>query len=302
MGIFGKLKSALSKTSDKIKDSIDHVFVKQKLDAETLQELEDVLLSSDVGINVTEKIIDSLKKDKFNKEVTSEEVRSHMASVIEELLIKQNHEFKMSSDKLNVILVCGVNGNGKTTSIGKLAKIYKDQGMKVGIAACDTFRAAAVEQIKVWADRTGSDFYSGEDKSDPASVAYKAVEESIANGTKVLFIDTAGRLHNQKNLMEELAKIVRVIKKKDESFPHHALLVLDGTTGQNAMIQAEEFKNLCDISGMIITKLDGTSRAGVVVGIVDKFNIPVHFIGVGEAVEDLKEFSAPEFAKSIVGM
>ncbi len=301
-GLFSRLTSALSKTSGKISSSLETLFVKKKLDDVTLEELEDLLLFSDVGVQSSRKIIASLRKQKFNKEVTSEEVKQDLAQLIEASLQKQNHEFKINPTKLNVILVCGVNGNGKTTTIGKLAASYKAEGKKVAIAACDTFRAAAVDQIKKWSDRAGALFFQGADKIDPASVAHRAITESIEQGVDVLFIDTAGRLHNNKNLMEELVKIIRVIKKIDESAPHHCLLVIDGTTGQNAITQVENFKNLADVTGLVITKLDGTAKAGAVISIVEKFKLPVHFIGIGEGIDDLKPFSPKDFSRALVGL
>jgi fused signal recognition particle receptor len=301
-GLFGRLKTALSKTSGKISSGIEHLFVKKKLDDATLEELEDLLLFADVGTRVSGEIITSLRKHKFDKEVTAEEIKQDLCQLIEQILLTQNHEFKITSHSLNIILVCGVNGNGKTTTIGKMAASYVADGKKVAIAACDTFRAAAVDQIEKWADRAGAMLFQGADKADPASVAHKAILESIQNGVDVLFIDTAGRLHNHKNLMEELAKIIRVIKKVDESAPHHCLLVIDCTTGQNAAMQVEQFKSLADISGLVITKLDGTAKAGAVVGIVQKYEIPVHFIGIGEAVDDLKPFSVSSFARALVGL
>ncbi|GAB4167652.1 MAG: signal recognition particle-docking protein FtsY [Rickettsiaceae bacterium] len=301
-GLFSRLKSALTKTSSKIGEGIEHLFIKKRLDDDTLEELEDLLLFADVGTNVTSEIIANLRKQKFDKEVTPEEIKQDLSELIYKLLAKQDHTFSLIANKLNIILVCGVNGNGKTTTIGKLAASYTSEGKKVAIAACDTFRAAAVEQIAKWAERSGAHLYRGDEKADPASVAHKAVTESLNDGTDILFIDTAGRLHSHKNLMEELAKIVRVIKKIDETAPHHSLLVIDGTTGQNALTQVEQFQALADISGIIVTKLDGTAKAGVVVGIVKKFNIPVHFIGIGEGLDDLKPFSAEDFAKALVGV
>ncbi len=301
-GFFSKLKGALSKTSSKITSGIEHVLIKKKLDDETLEELEDLLISSDVGTNVSSAIIDSLRAAKFNKEVSSEEVKQHMAGVVSEILQKQDHQFEIEKGRLNVVLVCGVNGNGKTTTIGKMSELYKNAGHKVAIAACDTFRAAATEQIEEWAKRSSADFFQGEHKADPASVAFKAVTECLDNGTDILFIDTAGRLHNHKNLMDELSKIIKVIKKADPSAPHHSLLVIDATTGQNATMQVEQFKEHSDISGLVITKLDGTAKAGALVGIVQKFNVPVHFIGIGEAVDDLKPFISKDFAASLVGI
>ncbi len=301
-GLLGRLKNALSKTSTKIGSGIEHLFIKKKLDDTTLEGLEDLLLFADVGTKVSTQIIDSLRRRKFNKEVTSEEIKQDLSEIISDILSQQQHQFELKASGLNVILVCGVNGNGKTTTIGKMAYSYAEQGKKVAIAACDTFRAAAVGQIEKWAVRSGAEFFSGAEKADPASVAHKAVADSMANGTDILFIDTAGRLHNHKNLMEELAKIIRVIKKLDDSAPHHCLLVIDGTTGQNASVQVAEFKELADVSGLVITKLDGTAKAGAVVGIVQKFELPVHFIGIGEGVGDLQPFSATAFSRSLVGL
>ena len=301
VGFFNKLKLALSKTTSKISVGIDNIFVKKKLDLETLNSLEELLISADVGIKVAGIIIDLLRSRKFDKDITPEDIKSELALIISELMDKFDHQFQLN-EGLNIILVCGVNGNGKTTSIGKLASIYIREGKKVAIAACDTFRAAATDQIAQWANKTGAVLFAGEEKSDPASIAYKAVTESYNNKIDVLFIDTAGRLHNQKNLMDELAKIVRVIQKINQSAPHHILLVLDATTGQNAFVQTEQFKNLVAISGLVITKLDGTAKAGAIVGIVDKYLLPVHFVGLGEGVDDLKPFVALDFAKALVGI
>lgn len=301
-GFFSKLKNALSKTSSKIGNSIENLFVKKRLDEKTLEELEDLLICSDVGVEVSGKIISSLRKSKFDKEVTSDEIKKDVSSQINEILSLQDHKFKIQSDKLNIILVCGVNGNGKTTTIGKMASLYKKQGKKIAIAACDTFRAAAIEQLETWSDRSGSLFFKGKEKADPASVAHVAVTESIKENVDILFIDTAGRLHNHKNLMEELAKINRIINKVGSSANYHSLLVIDGTTGQNASVQVEEFKKLANISGLVITKLDGTAKAGSVIGIVEKFKIPVNFIGIGESIDDLKEFSTKDFSDAIVGI
>ncbi|MDG1436665.1 MAG: signal recognition particle-docking protein FtsY [Rickettsiaceae bacterium] len=299
-GLFGKLKVALSKTSNKIGSSIDHLFIKKKLDDKTLEELEDLLLLADVGVKVSSDIIASLRKHKFNKEVTPEEIKKDLSQLIEQILSQQDHQFQLKDVGLNIILVCGVNGNGKTTTIGKLAASYGATGKKVAIAACDTFRAAAVGQIEKWAERSGAILFQGADKADPASVAHRAISESIEQGVDILVIDTAGRLHNHKNLMDELAKIVRVIKKVDDSAPHHSLLVIDGTTGQNASAQVENFKSLAGVSGLVITKLDGTAKAGSVVGIVQKYALPIHFIGIGEAIDDLKPFSSRDFSRALV--
>jgi len=302
VGLLSRLKNALTKTSSKIGSGIEHLLIKKKLDEATLEELEDLLLFADVGTTVSSEIIASLRKHKFNKEVTSEEIKEDLGQIIQGILDRQDHDFHLPNNGLNVVLVCGVNGNGKTTTIGKMASSYIADGKKVAIAACDTFRAAAVDQIEKWAERSGAILFQGEEKCDPASVAHRAVSESLANGVDVLFIDTAGRLHNHKNLMDELAKIIRVVKKVDETALHHSLLVIDGTTGQNAVNQVEEFKSIADISGLVITKLDGTAKAGAVVGIVQKFSLPVHFIGIGEAIDDLKPFTSSDFSRALVGL
>ena len=237
-GFFNKLKTALGNTSTKLSNGLESIFNKKKLDSSSLNELEELLISSDTGVKVAVQIVELLKKKKFNKEVTVDEVKLELALTISELMQKHDRKFQLNSG-LNIILVCGVNGNGKSTSIGKLASFYTREGKKVAIAACDTFRAAATDQIAKWAEKTGAILFTGEEKSDPASVAYRAVTESYDRNVDVLFIDTAGRLHNQKNLMDELAKIVRVIQKVDQSAPQHILLVIDATTGQNAFVQTE---------------------------------------------------------------
>lgn len=300
-GLLNRLKSALSKTSSKISNKIDDIFVKKRLDEEALEELEEILISSDVGSTLAIEIVNQIRRLKFKEEITSEEIKTELARIITDRLDRQDHNFDIeNASDLQVVLVCGVNGNGKTTSIGKLASYYKSLGKKVAVAACDTFRAAATEQLETWSERAGVQLYKGEEQSDPASVAYKAVDNSQKDGTDILFIDTAGRLHNQKNLMDELAKIIRVITKIIPDAPHHTLLVIDGTTGQNAFIQTEQFKNIAGITGLIITKLDGTAKAGAVIGITDKYKLPVHFIGIGEAIDDLKHFDSSNFAKALV--
>lgn len=302
-GLFGKLRAALGKTSSKISNKIDDIFVKKKLDDQALEDLEDLLISADVGSSLSSLIVNQLRKRKFKEEITPEEIKTELASIITERLEQEDHSFDIEkSPTLQVILVCGVNGNGKTTSIGKLANHYKALGKKVAVAACDTFRAAAIEQLAAWSQRAGVDLYKGAEKSDPASVAYEAVSSSANNKTDILFIDTAGRLHNQKNLMDELAKIIRVIAKVSPEAPHHTLLVIDGTTGQNAFIQTEQFKSIAGITGLVITKLDGTAKAGALVGIVDKYKLPVHFIGIGEGINDLKPFESSNFARALVGV
>ncbi|HJD63050.1 MAG TPA: signal recognition particle-docking protein FtsY [Rickettsia endosymbiont of Degeeriella rufa] len=302
ISIFSKLKQGLSKTSGKISAGIDKIFYKKKLDAETLEELEELLISTDMGSLVAAKIIEDFKSLKFDKEVETTEIKETLANLIEQQLLESEIPFTLNKNKLNVVLVCGVNGAGKTTTIGKLAAMYGMQGKKVAVAACDTFRAAAVNQLDSWVTRAKALLIAGEEAADPASVAYRAVEESIKQNINILFIDTAGRLHNKKNLMDELTKIVKVIKKVDENLPTHSVLVIDAITGQNTYNQVEHFNDATNLTGLIVTKLDGSAKAGVIVGVVQKFNLPIYFIGIGEQIEDLKIFNRHDFAKSLVGL
>ncbi|WP_341788579.1 signal recognition particle-docking protein FtsY [Rickettsia endosymbiont of Lasioglossum villosulum] len=302
ISIFSKLKQGLSKTSGKISAGINKIFYKKKLDAETLEELEELLISTDMGSLVAAKIIEDFKSLKFDKEVETTEIKETLANLIEQQLLESEIPFTLNENKLNVVLVCGVNGAGKTTTIGKLAAMYGMQGKKVAVAACDTFRAAAVNQLDSWVTRAKALLITGEEAADPASVAYRAVEESIKQNIDILFIDTAGRLHNKKNLMDELTKIVKVIKKVDEDLPTHSVLVIDAITGQNTYNQVEHFNEATNLTGLIVTKLDGSAKAGVIVGIVQKFNLPIYFIGIGEQIEDLKIFNRHDFAKSLVGL
>ncbi|HJD66230.1 MAG TPA: signal recognition particle-docking protein FtsY [Rickettsia endosymbiont of Bembidion nr. Transversale] len=302
ISIFSKLKQGLSKTSGKISAGIDKIFYKKKLDAETLEELEELLISTDMGSLVAAKIIEDFKSLKFDKEVETTEIKETLANLIEQQLLESEIPFTLNENKLNVVLVCGVNGAGKTTTIGKLAAMYGMQGKKVAVAACDTFRAAAVNQLDSWVTRAKALLITGEEAADPASVAYRAVEESIKQNIDILFIDTAGRLHNKKNLMDELTKIVKVIKKVDEDLPTHSVLVIDAITGQNTYNQVEHFNEATNLTGLIVTKLDGSAKAGVIVGVVQRFNLPIYFIGIGEQIEDLKIFNRHDFAKSLVGL
>jgi fused signal recognition particle receptor len=298
--LFGKLKQALVKTSDKVSSGIDNIFFKKKLDEQTLEELEELLLTADISSSVVSILLNDLRSQKFDKEVSIDIIKETLANSITKILDIQGQSFTLKQDSLNIILVCGVNGNGKTTTIGKLAMMYSLKGLKVAVAACDTFRAAAVEQLENWTLRAGVTLFKGDDKADPASVAYTAIKKSIDDNVNVLFIDTAGRLHNHKNLMDELTKIVKTIQKIDCTAPHHSILVIDATTGQNAYNQVEQFKNSAGLTSLIVTKLDGTAKAGVVIGIIEKFKLPIHFIGIGEKVDDLKIFKADSFAKAIV--
>lgn len=297
--IFGKLKQALVNSSSKIADGIDKIFYHKKLDTQTLNELEELLITADITPLVATELVNHLRSLKFS-EVTPAIIKSKLAEFIVAIFNKTSELLELQDKKLNVILVCGVNGSGKTTTIGKLATLYASQGKKVAIAACDTFRAAAVSQLSSWATKSGAMFITGEESADPASVAYLSMQSALDNDIDILFVDTAGRLHNHKNLMDELGKIIRVIKKIDPLAPHHSILVIDATTGQNVYNQIEQFKAVANITGLIITKLDGTAKAGVVVGAVQKFTLPIHFIGIGEKIDDLKPFDPVLFANSLV--
>lgn len=303
MSWIDSLKYGLSKTSRRLSDGISDIFTKKRLDDEAIEELEDLLISADIGTNLAAEISSALADKKFDKEVDAQEVRQFLCDTISEMLTPYAQPLQPPEDrKPHVVLVVGVNGNGKTTTIGKLANYYNSTGKRVSLAACDTFRAAAVEQLQVWAGRSDAYFIRGAEGADPASVAYSALEEAQQRGDDILFIDTAGRLHNKKGLMEELAKIVRVLRKRDDTAPHDVLLVLDGTTGQNAIAQTEAFIETAGVSGLVVTKLDGTARAGVVVALAKRFNLPIHAIGVGEGKDDLRPFEAKSFAANLLGM
>lgn len=297
-----KLKGALGKTSGTISAKINDVFHKKRLDSDSLIELEEILIRGDVGVQATKQIITNFSALKFEKDIDVERIKLALADIIVESISKKHSDFAISENQLNVIVVCGVNGNGKTTTIGKLAHLYSAQGKKVVIAACDTFRAAAKEQLMQWGERSGVSVITGAHKRDPASLAYEALETSINMDADILFIDTAGRLQTHTNLMLELSKIIKVIKKLDPSAPHHTMLVIDATTGQNAFSQVKSFKEAAEISGLVITKLDSNAKAGVVVGLSESFGLPVHFIGIGEGIEDLRPFQPREFANALVGV
>jgi fused signal recognition particle receptor len=296
-----KLRVGLTKTSSKISDGVAKIFTHKKLDQEALDSLEEVLIQADIGVVLSSRIIESLAEDKFNKEASEIEVKEFLAGKIADNIAGYSKELQFEHSP-SVYLFCGVNGNGKTTTAGKIAAKLTRQGKKVMLVACDTFRAAAVDQLKIWADRSNSIFMCGEENADPASVAFQALEKAKKDGVDVVLIDTAGRLHNKSNLMDELAKIIRVIKKVIVDAPHCTILVLDATTGQNALQQVETFKTLVNIDGLIVTKLDGTAKGGVVVAIVDKFKMPIYALGVGEGVDDLNSFLPSEYAKAIVGL
>lgn len=278
------------------------IVTKRKLDEAMLEALEELLISSDMGVTVAAEVTTALAKDRFDKEVSAEEVREVLAENLAALLAPVAKPLIVGDARPHVVLVVGVNGNGKTTTLGKLAQHYKNEGKKVMLAACDTFRAAAVEQLAEWGARVGVEVISGEPQADPGSVAYKALEEAKKKKIDVLLIDSAGRLQNKEGLMEELAKIIRVMKKLDADAPHHTVLVLDATTGQNAHSQVQVFKEKVNVSGLIVTKLDGTAKGGVVVALAKRFGLPIYAVGVGEAVEDLKPFAAADFARSLMGL
>lgn len=299
MGFFDKLKQGLFKTKNAIVGKIDSLIKKfTKVDEELFDELEELLISADIGVMTTEEILDELRDTvKENRIKEPEEVKSELFDILKRMI--GEHEPLNLSTKPSVILVIGVNGVGKTTSIGKIAAELKSQKKKVVVAAADTFRAAAAEQLTVWCERAGVDIIKQAAGADPASVVFDAISAVKSRGADVLIIDTAGRLHNKKNLMDELAKIDRVIKRELPDSAKETLLVLDATTGQNAVHQAKEFKEASNITGLILTKLDGTAKGGIVISIRKELDIPVKFIGVGEKINDMKPFDAKEFAGAL---
>ena len=300
---FQKLKTGLFKSSEKISQGVKKIFVNKKLDIQTLNDLEELLIMADLGPSAAEKLTAELANEKFDKNIKPEEVKTFLAKKIEETLVDVAKPLILNNSKTpSVVLVVGVNGTGKTTTIGKLAYQYSNEGKKIMIAACDTFRAAAVEQLQIWAERSNAEFVKSSQGCDSAGLAYEALEKAKSKKIDVLFIDTAGRVQNRTELMEELAKIIRVIRKLDPESPHHCLLTLDATTGQNAVSQVEIFKEIAEISGLIVTKLDGSAKGGILLSLAEKFSLPVHAIGVGEKIEDLQSFEAQEFAKSLMGL
>ncbi len=299
---FQRLASGLSRSSQKLSDGVSAIFTKKKLDAETLRDLEELLIAADLGVSGAARATAAISKDRFDREITDSEVKEALADHLAGVL--SAHEKPLAIDPSrapHVVLVVGVNGGGKTTTIGKLAARFSSEGLRVALAAGDTFRAAAVEQLKIWADRTGASFFAKETGADAAALAFEALTAAKASGAGVLLIDTAGRLQNRKELMDELAKIVRVIRKIDETAPHDVLLVLDATVGQNALSQADVFREIAGVTGLVMTKLDGTARGGVLVALAERHPLPIHFIGVGEGVGDLQPFEAKNFARALAG-
>ncbi|MEZ5893916.1 MAG: signal recognition particle-docking protein FtsY [Parvularculaceae bacterium] len=302
-GWLSRLRDGLSKSSGKLGEGVAAIFTKKKLDAQTLDELTDLLITADLGVPAATRITQALAKDRFDKDITDEEVRAALAEEVAATLRPLEQPFVVEATrKPHIVLMVGVNGAGKTTTIGKLAKKYADQGLKVMLAAGDTFRAAAIEQLQVWGERAGAPVIARAVGADAAGLAFDAVKEAQAAGADLLMIDTAGRLQNRKELMDELAKIVRVVKKLDETAPHDVILTLDATVGQNAISQAQVFTEIAGVTGLVMTKLDGTARGGVLVALADKFHLPIHFIGVGEGVEDLQDFNATAFAAALAGL
>ncbi len=302
-GFFKRLKEGLSRSTSGLTTGISGVFTKRKLDATTLDELEDVLIQADLGIDTAMRISEAVGEGRYDKEVDEREVRAIVAEEVAKVLRPCEAPIRIDgTHKPHVILVVGVNGTGKTTTIGKLAKMIRAAGKSVVLGAGDTFRAAAIDQLKIWGDRIGAPVVARDVGADAAGLAFDAVARAQDDGTDVVLIDTAGRLHNKAELMSELEKVVRVIRKRDETAPHSVLLVLDATTGQNALNQVEVFSRAVGVTGLVMTKLDGTARGGILVAIAAKAGLPVHAIGVGEGEDDLQAFSADNFARAIAGL
>ncbi|UTO55781.1 signal recognition particle-docking protein FtsY [Neoehrlichia mikurensis] len=299
-GLFSTLKNSLIKTSSKLNEGIKNIFITgKKVDQKTLNELYNLLITMDIGHQSAEFLIKKISDTKLNN-VDYTHIKEMLAQEIECILSKVSHPISITH-KPHIIMLCGINGNGKTTTIGKLAYKFRNMQKSVIVGACDTFRAAATSQLKIWTENVQCPIITGSPGADPASVAYQTINQALAQSTDIVLIDTAGRLHNHKNLMEELAKINRIIKKHNKEAPHNTILILDATVGQNAFAQVEAFLKFVNLNGIIITKLDGTAKGGIVIKIAQKYNnINLHAIGIGEKMEDLKDFSAQEFAKSLL--
>lgn len=326
MSFFKKLRDRMFRSSDKIGEGLDALVTqtpdapapdkpgllgrifgagdepRRVLDDAMLENLEEVLIKADMGVDTAVRVTANIAEGRFGKRVSSAELRGALATEIARIMGPAARPLPLYPQKPQVVLVVGVNGSGKTTTIGKLASQFKAAGKSVVIAAGDTFRAAAVEQLQVWGQRAGVPVLTAPEGSDPASLAFDALTKAQADGADLLLIDTAGRLQNRQDLMEELAKIVRVIRKKDPTAPHNTILVLDATTGQNAVSQVEIFRKIADVSGLVMTKLDGTAKGGVLVSLADKFGLPIHAIGLGEQIDDLAAFDPDEFARALVGL
>ena len=303
-GWLARLKAGLSRSTAKLTEAITTVFRKRRLDDEALEELEETLIAADLGLPAARRIVDGFRTTRFGKEVTEEEVKAALAESIAEILAPVARPLEIEPARApHVVLVVGVNGTGKTTTIAKLGQQWRRQGLKVMFAAGDTFRAAAVEQLQIWGDRTGCPVVApAKMGADAAGLAHDALARARAEGMDVLLVDTAGRLHNKAALMEELRKVVRVIRRLDETAPHSVLLTLDATTGQNALSQVKVFKEMVEVSGLAVTKLDGSAKGGVVVALAQEFGLPVHVVGVGEKADDLRPFAARDYARGLVGL
>lgn len=301
-GFFSRLKQGLSRSTQKLTGGLATGFTRRKLDDAALEELEDLLIGADLGPAVAARVIAEFRRTRFGRDVTDEEVRQALSSEIATILDPVARPLAIDpSRRPHVVLVVGVNGTGKTTTIGKLALDYVERGLRPILVAGDTFRAAAVEQLQVWGERTGAQVISGKPEADAAGLAYDALVQAAAADADILLIDTAGRLHNKAALMEELRKMIRVLRKADPTAPHSVLLVLDATTGQNAVNQVRVFREMVDVTGLVVTKLDGSARGGIVVALAEEFGVPVHAVGVGEQAGDLRPFEALDFARGLVG-
>ena len=298
-----RLTAGLSRSSSAISRGVSDIFAKRKLDAASLDDLEDVLIQADLGLGAATRIREALARGRYDKSIEPSEVKAILADEVERVLLPVARPLVIdASKKPFVVLVVGVNGSGKTTTIGKLAAKFAAEGLAVTLAAGDTFRAAAIEQLKIWAARAGAEIVARQQGGDAAGLAYEALTRARASSADVLLVDTAGRLQNRAELMSELEKIVRALKKVDPEAPHATLLVLDATVGQNALSQVELFGRAAGVTGLVMTKLDGTARGGILVAIAERFGVPVHFIGVGEGVDDLEPFAARDFAEAIAGI
>jgi len=302
-GWWQRLTGGLRRSSAALSGAISDLVAKRKLDAETIADIEDVLIRADLGLETAGRIADSLRESRHDAAISPDEIKAVVAAEVEKVLAPVAQPLAIDpAQKPFVILVVGVNGSGKTTTIGKLAAKFRAEGRHVMLAAGDTFRAAAIDQLKIWATRSGTDFIAREPGADAAGLVFDAIAAAKARGSDILLIDTAGRLQNRSELMNELQKVLRVIKKADPTAPHSVLLVLDATVGQNALSQVEIFQKTAGVTGLAMTKLDGTARGGILVALAARFKIPVHVIGVGESVDDLEAFSARDFARAIAGL